>query len=202
MFKRIFLAAIVALCLNGTAHAMNRQTVVYAGGCFWSMQKAFDGLKGVIATRAGYMGGHVANPTYAIVTAERSGHLESVEVVYDADTISFEALTNHYWRHIDPLTLEGQFCDFAPSYHSAIFTYDDSQYKTALKTKAEVAAYLKRPVVTLVLKVSDLKLKAFYPAEAYHQHFYRKNKAHYENYARGCGRAAKLKAIWGDLAGK
>ncbi len=201
MMRRIFLGLAVALGLSGVACAANpaRQVAVFAGGCFWSMQKAFDHVAGVTQTRAGFMGGHVKNPSYEDVTGEGTGHLEAVEVVYDPTKVSYNQLLDAYWHHTDPTNPDGVICDLAPSYHTAIFTYSDTQYNAANASKAQVQAFLKKPVVTQVIKASSVALP-FYPAEAYHQHYWQTHSISYDAYALGCGRSAALHALWGKLA--
>ncbi len=201
MLKRFFLAAVLVLGLSGVACAANpnRATAVFAGGCFWSMQKAFDHVAGVVSTRAGFMGGHVKNPSYEEVTGEGTGHLEAVEVVYDPTKVSYNQLLDAYWHHTDPTNPDGVICDLAPSYHTAIFTFSDAQFSAATASKAQVQAFLRKPVVTQIIKAASLSLP-FYPAEDYHQHYWKTHSLSYEAYALGCGRSAALHRLWGSLA--
>ena len=202
MFQKLskLIALLAALMLPSVASA-EKQVVIFAGGCFWSMQKAFDGFQGVVSTRAGFMGGHVKNPSYEDVVTETTGHLEAVEVTFDTDKVSFNKLVYHYWHNIDPFTLEGQFCDFAPSYHTAIFTTNTSQFTEANLTKAAIATQKKHPVMTLVLKAETQTLP-FYPASSFHQHYAKTHALDYGAYALGCGRHDKLNQIWGPGAGQ
>lgn len=200
MLKRTFLLGLAALSLATSAMAASvRETAVFAGGCFWSMQKAFDHVPGVISTRAGFMGGHVKNPSYDEVTGEGTGHLEAVEVVFDPAKVSYNALLDTYWHHTDPTDPRGVICDLAPSYHTAIFTFNDGQFAAATASKANVQAFLKKPVVTQVIKASSVALP-FYPAEDYHQHYWKTHSFQYDSYALGCGRSAALHKLWGNLA--
>ncbi len=205
MLKRFLLLALAALTLTGSAVIAApatgpRETAVFAGGCFWSMQKAFDHVpQGIISTRAGFMGGTVKNPSYIEVTGEKTGHLEAVEVVFDPTKVSYQTLLDTFWHHTDPTDPRGVICDFAPSYHTAIFTYNDGQFQAATTSKAAVQTFLKKTVVTQIIKASSVALP-FYPAEDEHQHYWRTHSAHYESYALGCGRSAALHKLWGKLA--
>ncbi len=201
MLKRILIGLAIAVGLSTVACAANppRETAVFAGGCFWSMQKAFDHVAGVVRTRAGFMGGHVRNPSYEEVTGEGTGHLEAVEVVYDPTKVSYNQLLDAYWHHTDPTNPNGVICDIAPSYHTAIFTYSDAQFNTATASKAQVQGFLHKPVVTQIIKAATVALP-FYPAEDYHQHYWQTHGIAYEGYALGCGRSAALHKLWGSLA--
>ena len=205
MLKRLLVVIVATLGLSVSVMAASamaapqRETAVFAGGCFWSMQKAFDHVQGIISTRAGFMGGTVKNPSYEDVTGEGTGHLEAVEVVFDPSKVSYDTLLDTYWHHTDPTNPDGVICDLAPSYHTAIFTFSDAQFNAATASKAQVQAFLKKPVVTQVIKASSVALP-FYPAEAYHQHYWKTNSFSYEAYALGCGRSAALHRLWGKLA--
>lgn len=199
------LMAVFMMVLSGLVMAQanpgGREVAVFAGGCFWSMQKAFDDVPGVLATRAGFMGGHVRHPEYEEVVTETTGHVEAVEVTFDPSKISYEALVSHYWHNIDPFTLEGQFCDFASSYHSAIFTFGEAQYKAATASKATITTEMHRQVVTLIRKSEAEKLP-FYPASNFHQHYAKFHAEDYADYARRCGRHEALILLWGGKAFK
>ena len=202
MLKRVFLAALFVLGLCGAASAANpnRVTAVFAGGCFWSMQKAFDHVpQGIISTRAGFMGGHVKNPSYDEVTGEGTGHLEAVEVVYDPTKVTYNQLLDTFWHHTDPTNPNGVICDLAPSYHTAIFTFSDDQYNAANASKAAAQKQLNKTVVTQVIKASSVALP-FYPAEDYHQHYWKTHAIAYDGYYVGCGRGPALHKLWGKLA--
>jgi len=186
----LMLAALIAA---SSAQAAVTQTAIFAGGCFWSMQHAMEEVPGVVKVVAGYTGGHTAHPTYGDVTTETTGHYESVLVTFDPAKISYADLTYQYFRHTDPTDPNGQLCDQGPSYRPAIFVADPAQRAAALQVKAKVAAELHRPIATTVLPA-----QTFWPAEAYHQDFARKNPIQYGAYSLGCagGRDAALKAVW------
>jgi peptide-methionine (S)-S-oxide reductase len=172
------------------------EVAIFAGGCFWSVEKAFDGLPGVLGTTVGYAGGHTKNPTYKEVGTGRTGHAESVRVTYDPARITYDSLLNVYWHHIDPTTPDRAFCDRGPQYRSIIFYGSAEQRRLAESSKAALdrSGRFEKPVVTAVEAATP-----FYPAEKYHQQFYKKNPAHYEAYRIGCGRDARLEELWGDL---
>ncbi len=170
---------------------------IFAGGCFWCVEADFDKVDGVIATTSGYSGGTVANPTYEQVAAKRTGHAEVVEVVYDPARVTYSKLVEHFWRTIDPTTKDRQFCDAGSPYRSAIYPIDDAQLKTALASRAvlEKSKPFKEAIVTEIVPAS-----AFYPAEAYHQDYYKKNPVRYQYYRLSCGRDARVKQLWGKEA--
>jgi peptide-methionine (S)-S-oxide reductase len=170
----------------------------FAGGCFWCMEAPFDRLDGVISVTSGYTGGHTKNPTYEEVSAGGSGHAESVQIVYDPAKISYEKLLDIFWHNIDPTTPDRQFCDAGHQYRSAIFYHDEAQKKQADASKLalEKTKPFREPIVTEIVPASE-----FYPAEEYHQHFYKKNSIRYHFYRQGCGRDKRLKELWGSAAG-
>jgi peptide-methionine (S)-S-oxide reductase len=174
-----------------------QQVATFAGGCFWSMQKAFDGVAGVITTTAGYAGGTRVNPTYEQVEGGRTGHAESVQLIYDPARISYEHLLDIYWHHIDPLTPNAAFCDHGVQYRSIIFYGDAEQRRLAEASKRELdqSHRFATPIVTAIEPVTK-----FYPAEEYHQQFYKKNPARYEAYRIGCRRDEGLRKLWGEVA--
>ncbi len=171
----------------------------FAGGCFWSMQKAFDGVPGVLTVTAGYAGGTRAKPTYEDVETGQTGHAESVQLSYDPAMISYEQLLDVYWHHIDPLTVNSAFCDYGPQYRSIIFYHDAEQRRSAEASKRALdqSHRFRSPIVTAIEPATP-----FYPAEEYHQQYYRKNPVRYEAYRIGCRRDARLQELWGDLASK
>jgi peptide-methionine (S)-S-oxide reductase len=173
------------------------RTALFAGGCFWSMQKAFDGVPGVASVTAGYAGGALKDPTYEQVETGRTGYAESVQVIYEPAKITYDSLLQIYWHHIDPTTPNQAFCDRGPQYRSIIFYGDADQRHAAeaSKTALDRSGRFRTPVVTAIQPASP-----FYAAEEYHQQFYKKNPAHYEAYRIGCRRDARLKELWGDLA--
>ena len=170
---------------------------IFGGGCFWCVEADFDKVEGVISTTSGYSGGTLANPTYEQVSAKLTGHTEVVEVVFDPARVSYAKLVEHFRRTIDPTTKDRQFCDSGSPYRSAIYTLDDAQLKTALASRAalEKSKPFKDPIVTEIAPAG-----AFYPAEAYHQDYYKKNPVRYQYYRSGCGRDARLKQLWGGAA--
>jgi peptide-methionine (S)-S-oxide reductase len=173
------------------------QAALFAGGCFWSMQKAFDGIPGVTSVTAGYAGGTLKNPSYEQVETGQTGHAESVQVIYQPDRISYDSLLLIYWHHIDPTTPNQAFCDRGPQYRSIIFYGNEEQKREAEASKAALdrSGRFHTPVVTAVQPASP-----FYRAEEYHQQFYRKNPERYEAYRIGCRRDERMKQLWGDLA--
>jgi peptide-methionine (S)-S-oxide reductase len=170
------------------------EKATFAGGCFWCVEADFDKVPGVLSTTSGYTGGTVANPTYEQVSAKHTGHAESVEIVYDPKKVTYEQLLDYYWRHIDPTTKDRQFCDAGTPYRTAIFTHGPAQMQAALASKAalEKSKPFKEPIVTEIVAAGP-----FYPAEAYHQDYYKKNPLRYEFYRTGCGRDARVKELWG-----
>jgi len=172
-------------------------TAIFAGGCFWSIQKLFDHVEGVIATTAGFTGGTRKNPTYEEVSYTNTGHLEAVKVVYDPQRVSYEKLLDTYWHDIDPTTKDQAFCDTGPEYNSAIFYTTDEQKRAAeaSKTQLEKTKPFKASIVTVIRPASE-----FYAAEDYHQEFYKKNPLRYQMYKIGCQRDARLRELWGSAA--
>jgi methionine-S-sulfoxide reductase len=173
----------------------NLKTAVFAGGCFWCIQPAFDKANGVVKTTVGYCGGTEANPTYELVTSEKTKYRESLQVLYEPTKISFAQLLDIYWKQIDPTQSDGQFTDIGPSYRAAIFYSNDEEKKTAEQSKEQLASSGKfnKPIVTEILP-----LMKFWPAEDYHQQYYRKNPEHFEAFERGSGRVSFEKKTWGD----
>lgn len=175
--------------------APNVDTATFAGGCFWSMERPFDNTPGVISATAGYTGGKVVNPSYEHVSTGATGHVESVEVVFDPSKVSYDRLLDIYWHNIDPVTPDGQFCDHGDEYRTAIFYHGEAQHQAALQSLKVVQAHFSKSVSTEIRAAGP-----FYSAEAYHQHFAERNPVRYNIYRRGCGRDARLKAIWGAAA--
>ena len=166
---------------------------VFAGGCFWCMEPPYDELAGVLETTSGYIGGHVANPSYKEVTSGRTGHAEAVAVRYDPAVVGYDELLEVFWQNVDPFAVNRQFCDTGNQYRSAIFHGSDEEKAEAEASLAAVAARFDNPIATTLEPAGT-----FYPAEEYHQDYYRKNPIRYKYYRTGCGRDARLKAIWGD----
>jgi peptide methionine sulfoxide reductase msrA/msrB len=172
------------------------KTATFAGGCFWCMEEAFEKLPGVVAVVSGYIGGKQPNPTYEEVSSGGTGHAEAVEIRYDPKRVTYDDLLRHFWRNVDPLTANAQFCDQGSQYRSAIFVHDDAEREAAEASKAAVAERLGKPVATEILAAGP-----FYEAEEYHQDYYSKNPVRYRLYKTGCGRARRLEQVWGDEAG-
>jgi methionine-S-sulfoxide reductase len=171
------------------------KAAIFAGGCFWCIQPAFDKAKGVIKTVVGYSGGTEPNPTYELVTSERTRYREAIEITYDPAKISYDQLLDIYWRQIDPTQADGQFSDIGPSYRAAIFYGNDDEKKVAEASKDKLARSGKfdKPIVTEILPAMK-----FYPAEAYHQKYYQQNPEHFEAFEKGSGRVSFQKQIWRD----
>ena len=171
-------------------------TVVFAGGCFWCMEKPFEELDGVASVVSGFSGGTVANPTYDEVSRKTTGHYEVVEVIYNPQVVPFDTLLQVYWHNVDPFDDGGQFCDRGSPYRPAIFVRTPAERAAASATVAQVQEKFGRAVLVPVLDSAP-----FYAAEDYHQDFYRTNPAHYNRYRTGCRRDARLDQLWGDAAG-
>ncbi len=206
--KTIFFSILILSCFSGTSLAADGpkvtqtqevKTAIFAGGCFWCMQRPFDELKsqGVLSTEVGYSGGHTDRPTYEQTSAGNTGHREVIRVTYDAKRIKFKELLPVFWKNIDPFDRGGQFCDRGEQYSSAVFYSDESE-------KRDIAESLK------VLKTRDAKFakietlvlpaKPFFRGEEYHQSYYEKNPIRYKYYRYQCGRDARLEKIWGPGA--
>lgn len=169
---------------------------VFAGGCFWCMEKPFDKVSGVVSTLSGYTGGQLEGPTYREVSGHKTEHIEALRVVYDPSVVTYERLLEVYWHNVDPTQSDGQFCDRGHQYTTAVFVENKAERKAAEKSKRAAQETLGAPVVTVIRDAAT-----FWVAEDYHQDYYRKNPAHYSRYRLGCGRDARLKALWGDAAG-
>lgn len=170
----------------------NHQVATLAGGCFWCMQPPYDKTDGVIKTVVGYAGGGEKSPSYEQVASGQTGHIESIQITYDADKLSYEDIIKIFWRNIDPFDASGQFCDKGKQYRSAIFFHDEKQKEIAESTKHKIEKDKEKSVATEILAFST-----FYPAEEYHQSFYIKSSIRYKFYRYSCGRDKRLEAIWG-----
>ncbi|CAN5739979.1 peptide-methionine (S)-S-oxide reductase MsrA [soil metagenome] len=199
----IAIVALLTVACSGDSEAQVRQsartaapldTATFGGGCFWCVEEAFDEVEGVVSTTSGYTGGRVANPTYEQVSAGRTGHVEVVRVVYDPSKVSYGELLDVFWRNVDPLTPNRQFCDAGAQYRSAIFYENAEQRRLAEASKEalERSGRFQQPIVTEVVAASR-----FYPAEEYHQNYYQKNPLRYKYYKFSCGRAQRLAELWG-----
>lgn len=213
MRQRVILAAAIALTfgyvwLRGgfdgvfvergaaqtTAAAPGERTAkaTLAGGCFWCVEADFDKVPGVLSTMSGYIGGRLKNPTYEQVSRGGTGHAEAVEIVYDPTQVTYEQLLDHFWKNIDPLNADRQFCDVGDQYRPAIFVHDAAQRAAAEASKARAQQRFDRPVVVQIVDAGP-----FYRAEAYHQDYYKKNPVRYNYYRWACGRDARLRELWG-----
>lgn len=195
---RLMLIGILGFGVGTTAAAtdsagLNKAT--FAGGCFWCMVEAFDNLPGVVEVIAGYTGGQTNNPTYEEVSAGGTGHAEAIQVFYDPTKTSYTQLLEAFWHNVDPTVTDRQFCDVGPEYRAEIFYHDEEQQRLAEQSKAELALSkpFKEPIVTKITAAS-----AFYLAEEYHQHYYRKNPLRFQYYHYTCGRAQRLEELWGS----
>ena len=185
----------ILLCISfniGAASTM--ATATFAGGCFWCMEPPFDKLDGVISTTSGYSGGTLKDPSYKQVSRGGTGHAEVLQVVYDPDKVSYAELLDVFWHNIDPTRIDGQFCDHGSQYRSEIFYHDNEQKQLAEQSKAALVELkpFEKPVLTEVTQAS-----VFYPAEDYHQDYYKKNPVRYKFYRYGCGRDSRLEELWG-----
>ena len=176
----------------------NEAVAIFAGGCFWCVEEAFDQVEGVVSTTSGYTGGHVPDPSYRDVTAETSGHAEAVKVVYKPAQVDYTSLLDTFWHNIDPTDDGGQFCDRGDSYRSEIFYVNDAQKKAAEQSKQALQddPDAPSPIVTEIAAATT-----FYPAEDYHQNYYKKNPLRYKFYRSSCRRDAVLEKRWGEAAG-
>ena len=173
------------------------ETAIFAGGCFWCMEHPFDELPGVISTTSGYTGGSKVDPAYEQVSSGTTGHAESMKVVYDPTKVGYEKLLDVFWHNIDPVSTDGQFCDHGNQYRSAIFYGNDEQKQLAEASmkKWEDSGKFSQPITTQIVVAST-----FYPAEDYHQNYYKTNPVRYKFYRYNCGRDQRLEAVWGKQA--
>ena len=175
---------------------VNTATAIFAGGCFWCMEKPFDQTAGVISTTSGYTGGTTDNPTYQQVGRGGTGHIEAVKVVYDPARVTYAQLLNIYWPEVDPFDGDGQFCDQGETYSPVIFVASDAEQTAAAASKQTIEARF--PGQTIAVRI--MPAKTFWDAEGYHQDYYLKNPVRYAYYRNGCGRDSRLKRVWGAKA--
>ncbi|MBX2796186.1 MAG: peptide-methionine (S)-S-oxide reductase MsrA [Myxococcales bacterium] len=173
-----------------------QKEAVFAGGCFWCMEKPFDKIDGVLSTTSGYTGGPEEAPTYEQVSGHRTGHYEAIRIVYDPAKVDYARLLEVFWHNVDPTQANGQFCDRGEQYRTGIFTSDAEEKALAQTSKETAASELGTSIVTEILPAAP-----FWVAEEYHQDFYKKQPSHYQRYRLGCGRDARLQQLWGDKAG-
>jgi peptide-methionine (S)-S-oxide reductase len=189
------LSASAAILSPTAPAAAETQTAIFAGGCYWCVESDFDHVPGVISTTSGFIGGHVANPTYDEVVTETTGHREAEKIEFDTTKTSYAKLLDVYFHATDPTDGGGQFCDRGESYTPAIFYLNDEQKKEAEAASAAAAKELGRPIATRILPATT-----FYLAPEEHQDFYRKNPLRYKYYRYGCGRDARIEQLWGKAA--
>ena len=197
MTAALLMGAVAMAAVPSTARAAERGEAIFAGGCFWCMETAFEGQPGVKAAISGFDGGPKKDPSYEDVSSGGTGHAESVLVVYDPAKTTYAKLLEIYWNNIDPLSGSGQFCDRGNQYRPAIFYLDDAQKQAAEESKRAIEAQLKQKVAVEITLATP-----FYAAEEYHQDFYKKNPTRYYSYRAGCGRDRRLEQVWGAAAGK
>jgi peptide-methionine (S)-S-oxide reductase/peptide methionine sulfoxide reductase msrA/msrB len=171
------------------------EKATFAGGCFWCMVKPFDQYEGIESVISGYTGGYTEHPTYEEVCSETTGHFEAVQIVYDPTVFTYEKLLEIFWRQIDPTDPGGQFFDRGDSYRTAIFYHSDEQRKLAEESKKLLEKSRKFPTS---ITTQILPAKSFYPAEEYHQDYYKKNPLHYARYRKGSGRESFINLHWGQ----
>jgi peptide-methionine (S)-S-oxide reductase len=193
LFQSLFLAA--SLTVSGfasvsAAHAEN-QTAIFAGGCFWCIEKDFEQVKGVVDVVSGYTGGTGSNPSYQ----NHEGFVEAVKITFDPAVVSYDSLVGTFWRTVDPTDAGGQFCDRGSSYATAVFAVDAMQKELATKSKADAATALGKAIVTPIRDAAP-----FYNAEDYHQDYYKKNPTKYKYYRWSCGRNQTVEKLWGSEA--
>ena len=195
-FVLVAVAALAALPAFAQTQSGNLAKATFAAGCFWCTEEAFDKVPGVVSTTSGYMGGSVKNPSYEQVSSGRTGHTEVLQVVYDPAKVSYERLLEQFWVNHDPTVTNRQFCDAGSQYRPAIFHHTEEQKRLAEASKAkwEKAKPFKQPILT-----PSEPAREFYPAEEYHQDYYKKNPLQYKFYVTGCGRYARLDELWGKL---
>jgi len=184
------------LIAGGSGNAMGQSTVItqraiFAGGCFWCMEAAFEGTDGVVSVTSGYTAGHIKNPTYEQVSGGTSGHAEAIEVAYDPQKVNYDRLLEIYWSNIDPTDQGGQFADRGSQYRTGIFYFNNEQRERAELSKKNIEQKVGKPLYTEITAASE-----FYPAEDYHQNYYKKNTVRYNAYKYGSGRVSRLHELW------
>lgn len=189
--------AVFASLVSASAAEPKLETAILAGGCFWCVESDFEKVDGVVDAVSGYTGGTAETANYKTVVGGDTGHLEAVKITFDANKIAYEEILRIFWRSIDPTDAGGQFCDRGASYATAIFAVDEKQAETAKASKEAIdkAGILPKPIVTPVLKAAP-----FYPAEDYHQDYYKKNPYRYKLYRFSCRRDSRIEQLWGDEA--
>ncbi|MCP4182682.1 MAG: peptide-methionine (S)-S-oxide reductase MsrA [Hyphomicrobiales bacterium] len=196
MSKALFAKMMLTSCLMFTTSVKaETKTAIFAGGCFWCMEKDFEHVPGVVKAESGYTGGTTENPTYR--TYEKGSHIEAIRIIYDSDKVNYTQLLHTFWRSVNPTDAGGQFCDRGHAYSTAIFTLNENQKDIATKSKETLVAKnpLPKPIVTPILDATK-----FWLAEKYHQDYYKKASIRYKFYRLSCGRDKTIKALWGNQA--
>jgi peptide-methionine (S)-S-oxide reductase len=198
--KTVLCAIFCLAAMSGAVEKQAAETLAeatFAGGCFWCMEPPFDKLEGVVSTLSGYTGGQLKDPSYEQVSSGGTGHLEAVQIRFDPDKVSYSKLLEIFWRNVDPTDAGGQFCDRGEQYRTAIFYHSEEQRQLAEESKSDLerSGRLPKPIVTEIRPAS-----AFYPAEDYHQDYYKKNPVRYKLYRYGCGRDRVLERLWGQTS--
>ncbi len=173
----------------------SHETAIFAGGCFWCMEPPFDKIDGVFSTTSGYTSGHKKDPTYREVSSGGSGHTEAIEIVFDPEKVTYSQLLEIFWKNIDPVAVDRQFCDAGSQYRSGIYYKNKDQEVAARESlqKLKQGKTFKKEIVTEIVAAST-----FYPAEDYHQDYYKKNPLRYKYYRFSCGRDKRLSEVWGE----
>jgi len=177
---------------SGQENESKFEKATFAGGCFWCMEPAFDSLGGIISVRVGYTGGRIKNPSYEEVCTGTTGHAEAIQIVFDPSKVSYRRLLDIFWKNIDPTTKNRQFCDIGTQYRTAVFYHSETQKVEAVSSRQQIADRIQGAIYTEIVPASE-----FFPAETYHQKFYRKNPNRYHSYHEACGREERLKDLWG-----
>jgi peptide-methionine (S)-S-oxide reductase len=186
----LLLTFLLLLGTNTMAEEKKIETATFAAGCFWCIESDMDKVEGVLSTTSGYTDGHVKNPTYKQVSGGTTGHTEALRVTFDPSIVSYKELLQHFWRNVDPTVKDRQFCDVGNQYRSGIYYHSDEQKKLAEESKAAL------PFETVYTEIKPAS--EFYPAEEYHQDYYKKNPLRYKYYRYSCGRDARVKELWGS----
>lgn len=186
------IAAVSTVHADDTRNANVLKTATFAGGCFWCMEPPFDQLDGVISTTSGYTSGFKDNPTYREVSSGTTGHTEAIQIKYDPGKVSYQELLTVFWKNIDPIAVDRQFCDKGSQYRSGIYYHDEAQKIEAENSLQAIQQQLEGKIATEIVAAST-----FYPAEEYHQDYYLKNPVRYKFYRYRCGRDQRLEELWG-----
>lgn len=197
--RLLALPVVLSTGLLTTQVTAETQTMIVAGGCFWCVESDFENINGVQDVISGYIGGHVANPTYRQVASKKTGHYEAVKITFDDEIVSLNTLTDYFWKTIDPTDSHGQFCDKGSPYYTGLF-YQNEEQKTVFEQsllKVQQNKPFTETIVTPILPATE-----FYLAENYHQDYYKKNPIRYRYYRHGCGRDQRIQALWGEVASK